>query len=107
MGQRVGHKRFAGTAGVPPVMSAKREKRIGVSPERLRACGAFAGGTPAVPANHMIGFGLVRAAAVAVVLVEFAVEGLAPNAERLGGVSFIAFGVIKCSLNCLPFDFIH
>jgi len=34
----------AGTAGVPPAMSAKRE-------QWLLAVGSFAGGTPAVPAN--------------------------------------------------------
>jgi hypothetical protein len=36
-------------------MSAKRESELGVSSERLRAFSAFAGATPAVPANHLIG----------------------------------------------------
>ena len=47
---------IAGTAGVPPAMSAKREKdwqkRI-PNTARLRR---VAGGTPAVPANHSTGF---------------------------------------------------
>jgi len=34
-------------------VSAKREIELGCASERLRACGAFAGGTPAVPANHL------------------------------------------------------
>jgi general stress protein 26 len=34
-------------------MSAKRENGNGDSLQRLRAFGAFAGGTPAVPANHL------------------------------------------------------
>jgi hypothetical protein len=53
---RIAIKRFAGTAGVSPAMSAKREngssKRLA---EELRACSAFAGETPAVPANRLIG----------------------------------------------------
>jgi hypothetical protein len=53
---RIPIKRFAGTAGVSPAMSAKREngksKRLA---EELRACSAFAGETPAVPANRLIG----------------------------------------------------
>src|SRR5512132_4347512 len=44
---------------------------------------------------------------VAVVLLEFSIKGFATNAECAGGMSFIAFGVIKGSLNRLPFDFIH
>jgi len=45
---------IAGTAGVPPAMSAKRENESGLLPKfaRLRR---VAGGTPAVPANHLIG----------------------------------------------------
>jgi len=37
-----------------PQMSAKRENDLGATSERLRACGAFAGGTPAFPINHLI-----------------------------------------------------
>src|SRR5258705_5800397 len=36
-------------------MSAKRENGLGATCERLRAVGAFAGGTPAVAANHLKG----------------------------------------------------
>jgi len=36
-------------------MSAKRENELEVTAARLRACGAFAGGTPAVPDNHLTG----------------------------------------------------
>jgi hypothetical protein len=54
---RIPIKRFAGTAsGASPAMSAKREngssKRLA---EELRACSAFAGETPAVSANRLIG----------------------------------------------------
>jgi len=60
---RIPIKRFAGTAGVSPAMSAKREngssKRLA---EELRACSAFAGETPAVPANRLIGLRLAYAA---------------------------------------------
>ena len=35
-----------------PQMSAKRENRMCQERQDLRDCGAFAGGTPAVPANH-------------------------------------------------------
>ena len=48
-------KRFAGTAGVPPAMSAKRDNDWR-SYEGLRAYGAFAGGSPAVPANRLQGY---------------------------------------------------
>ena len=41
---------IAGTAGVPPVMSAKREHELEAICQRLRAFGAFAGETPAVSA---------------------------------------------------------
>ena len=41
----------AGTAGVSPAMSAKRENEA--SCKELRACGAFAGETPAVPAKSL------------------------------------------------------
>ena len=34
-------------------MSAKRENELDSTSERLRAFGALAGGTPAVPANHL------------------------------------------------------
>jgi len=37
-----------------PQMSAKRENVLGSTSEKLRACGAFAGGMPAVPANHLL-----------------------------------------------------
>ena len=46
-------KCLAGTAGVPPAMSVKRENLLRPLSEELRACGAFAGGTPAVPAKHL------------------------------------------------------
>jgi hypothetical protein len=47
------------------------------------------------------------AAAVAVILIEFAIEGLAADAQRAGGVSFIAPGVVECSFNCLALDLVH
>ena len=34
-------------------MSAKRENELRFSEKNLRSCGAFAGGTPAVPENHL------------------------------------------------------
>jgi hypothetical protein len=36
-------------------MSAKRENELEVTAARLRAFGAFAGATPAVPDNHLTG----------------------------------------------------
>jgi hypothetical protein len=39
-------------------MSAKRENEIENLPKELCDFGAFAGGTPAVPANHLRGFGV-------------------------------------------------
>ena len=44
----------AGTPGVSPAMSAKRENEAAC--KELRAWGAFAGETPAVPANHLTSF---------------------------------------------------
>jgi len=35
-------------------MSAKRENGLQAASEGLRACGAFAGGTPTAPENHLI-----------------------------------------------------
>jgi hypothetical protein len=46
-------KGIAGTAGVPPANEREARKQIESYFERLRAFGAFAGGTPAVPANHL------------------------------------------------------
>jgi hypothetical protein len=46
-------------------------------------------------------------AMAAVILVEFAVEGLAPNAEGAGGVGFVSAGVIKGGFDCLAFYLIH
>jgi len=44
---------------------------------------------------------------VAVVLVEFAIEGLASDAERACGVGLVAVSVIKRGFDRLPFNFIH
>jgi hypothetical protein len=40
-------------------MSAKRENELASTSERLRACGAFAGRTPVVPANHLTVYRLI------------------------------------------------
>ena len=49
-------KRLAGTAGVPPAMSAKRENLLRPLSEELRACGAFAGGSSTPPdKKHLLG----------------------------------------------------
>jgi hypothetical protein len=45
--------------------------------------------------------------AAAVVLIEFAVEGLAADAQRFGGVSLVAVGVVECCFNCLALDLVH
>ena len=47
------------------------------------------------------------AAAVPVVLVEFAVKSLAPDAERACGVSFVAPGVIERRFNGLALNLVH
>ena len=44
---------------------------------------------------------------IAVVLVEFAVEGLAANAESAGGVSLVAMGVIERRFDRLTLNFVH
>jgi len=45
---------IAGTAGVPPAMSAQRENS---DSSTLIGNGAHAGGTPAVPSNSLVGCG--------------------------------------------------
>jgi hypothetical protein len=50
--QRGTVKRCAGTAGVPPAMSAKREDVLASASPGLAHLQRVAGGTPAVPANH-------------------------------------------------------
>jgi len=53
--RRASHKRSVETARVPP--ANEREARNGLEASRrtLRACGAFAGGTPAVPEKRLSG----------------------------------------------------
>jgi len=46
-------------------------------------------------------------APIAVVLVEFAIEGFAANAECAGGVSFVAVGVIERRFDRLTLNFVH
>ena len=46
---------IAGTAGVPPANEGEARNELGAFSEGLRAFGAFAGGTPAVPANRLKG----------------------------------------------------
>lgn len=43
----------------------------------------------------------------AVVLLELSIDGLAPDTERAGGVSFISPGVVEGGFNRLAFNFIH
>ena len=46
-------------------------------------------------------------ATIAIVLVEFAIEGFAANAECARGVSFVAVGVIERRFDRLTLNFVH
>jgi hypothetical protein len=46
-------------------------------------------------------------AVAAVILFEFAVDGLSPNAQGFGGVSLVATGVVKRGFDRLAFNLIH
>src|SRR4029078_12602302 len=50
---RCGAGDLLGARASRPQMSAKRENSLGQQHQDLRACGAFAGGTPALPANNL------------------------------------------------------
>ena len=94
----------------PSLLTAKKLLRLKNSHLRLqgnfeRLSGWEGGLAPALRLKTAAIAALLAAAAV--VLFEFAIEGFAADAERAGGVSFIAVSVVECSLNCLPFYFIH
>src|ERR1700752_314474 len=69
------------------------------------------GETRATEAMRSVGLKrLVRnlfAAVAAVVLLELAIQCFAPDAERAGGVRFIAGGVIERGFDRLTLDFFH
>src|ERR1044072_6411193 len=104
----LGAKSSARTAPMPPPMSRYvnlfeiLSSPIVWGPFFCRLSGFLQVGTIAY-----ISIRVLRWLTLAVVLVQLAVEGLAVDAERAGGVRFVAFSVVEGGFDGLAFDLFH